>query len=151
MAEKETVSIRFGGKLSDRINYEQWQELCSLQRYFKMPSTGKLAEAALHYAYAMRNKINMQSSKKPDTEPLPHIPCEKYAMLEETLQNGLVTKDIEIECGELSVLIKKGARARLFQPYIISFEPSYDTRFSIDLSLEWKIIDDAKKIVLTGK
>lgn len=151
MGDKVTVSVRFGENFPDRINYAQWEELIKLQDYFKMTSMGQLAEAALHYAYTMRGDTAEPSTEVERGQPLPHVHSEKYAVLEASLQSGILEKSMRIESGGLFVSIAVGTRIKLYRPYVISFEPSYDVRFSIDISHKWRVVEQKGHITLIAE
>lgn len=148
MPEKRHVSVRFKEMSEDgRISFEEWEEFKRLADYFDI-SDDALVEASLKYEKS-KGEINTQHRRTEQN----HVPLDElrinYPMLEcliPSLSSGVLNKKMIFSRGESYFVVPAGVELHYYQPFLLSFEVSYQIWLTLDLSQPFTINDVGNKI-----
>lgn len=147
MSDKVYVSVRFSDSFNNRISINEWNLFSLwLNKYFKQISNDQIVETALNFALEDKEgtayEFNHKSFSKLNNI-LPKIIC-----MESSLQRGFLQKKIIIQSRNISASAEIDSKIRYYPPYIISIEPTYEYRISMDLMKEVKNISEMKNEII---
>lgn len=144
---KKVVSVRLKDEQhceQNRISLQQWQEFRQISDYFN-ESDNFIVETALRYLQCEKNKMYQFDSSKFDK-----ICSDKKGLLvfRDSLVSGQLEKTMEVNFDNGKILIPKGIDMLYFPPCIITFEPSFQTRVTLDLTKCFHIRECKEKIYI---
>ena len=141
MSKKNYLSLRF--KLADkcesyRMNFEEWKEFRENRQYFDS-SDDFLVEAAVEYQRDICDSDIVEKNEYIFNEKEFNEQCKKIKGLhkiKDILKGEKCNMSLEIEDGDFHVSVKDvPVLISYYPPYILSFDVTYQSRITVDLSL----------------
>jgi len=150
MQNKQHISIRIkeSEERQGRICKQEWDEFKKLCSYFHK-SADYLIESALSFSKLEKHERQTEYifyKKKFVEQCNHHVGLEK---LIDSLEKTILDKTIKIINNGATILIDHDyIPIYYFPPYIITFETSFETRVTLDLSNKLEIIEDENIITI---